>query len=78
MKNSLLFQQPAVAKESDRLVRLLKEKISEEKKKLLKKRIDILYFAFSGNIWRYQEEEIESFPSDSANGVDADENDDEL
>lgn len=58
--------------ESDRLVRLLRQKISEQNKRLLKSRIDILYFAFNGNLWKYQEEEIASRSDASSDDADDD------
>lgn len=51
--------------ESARLVRLLQQNLSPEKEKLFKVRTDILYFSFSGNLWRYQEEEEEETATSS-------------
>ncbi|XP_022699974.1 uncharacterized protein LOC111266615 [Varroa jacobsoni] len=65
MKKINEIGQPAVAMESARLVRLLQQKLSPEKEKLFKVRTDILYFSFSGNLWRYQEEEEEETATSS-------------
>ncbi|OQR75283.1 endoplasmic reticulum resident protein 29-like, partial [Tropilaelaps mercedesae] len=67
MEKIVELGQPAVAMESARLVRLLQEKLTWEKKNLLKDRVDVLYFAFGGNLWRYQEEEIR-YTSDNNEG----------
>ncbi|XP_003738835.1 endoplasmic reticulum resident protein 29 [Galendromus occidentalis] len=58
MERILDLGQPAVAKESQRVVRLLQMKLPKAKKVLLKERVDILYYSFGGNLWSFQEEEI--------------------
>lgn len=52
------FQQPAVGIESQRVVKLLQTKLPKAKKMLLKQHVDILYYAFAGNLWSFQEEDI--------------------